>query len=148
VRPDQAAALVERSGSAPLAQAVRAAELVRRPGIGLRDLLEAAGGDVGPSDEALVTAELELKYAGYYVRERQAADRMRRMGGFALASDLPYQTMRSLTIEARQKLAARQPMTLAQAARIPGVTPADLQNLVIEVERWRRGRRAEREVAT
>jgi tRNA uridine 5-carboxymethylaminomethyl modification enzyme len=47
--------------------------------------------------------------------------------------------MRSLTIEARQKLSAQRPMTLAQAARIPGITPADLQNLVIEVERWRRG---------
>ncbi len=52
------------------------------------------------------------------------------------------EAMRSLTIEARQKLAARQPMTLAQAARIPGVTPADLQNLVVEVARWRRVRRA------
>ena len=72
------------------------------------------------------------------MRERQAADRLRRMGGFVLADDLPYEVMRTLTIEARQKLAARRPMTLAQAARIPGVTPADLQNLVIEVERVRR----------
>jgi tRNA uridine 5-carboxymethylaminomethyl modification enzyme len=91
-------------------------------------------------DEALVTAELELKYAGYYLRERQAADRLRRMGDFVLPSDLPYGEMRSLTIEARQKMAAQRPMTLAQAARIPGVTPADLQNLVIEVERLRRQR--------
>jgi tRNA uridine 5-carboxymethylaminomethyl modification enzyme len=111
---------------------------VRRHGLALADLLEAAGAEPLARDEALVTAELELKYAGYYERERQAADRLRRMGDFALREDLPYQEMRSLTIEARQKLAARRPMTLAQAARISGVTPADLQNLVVEVERLRR----------
>jgi tRNA uridine 5-carboxymethylaminomethyl modification enzyme len=47
--------------------------------------------------------------------------------------------MRTLSVEARQKLTARRPATLAQAAGIPGVTPADLQNLVLEVERWQRG---------
>jgi tRNA uridine 5-carboxymethylaminomethyl modification enzyme len=139
VRPEQVAAIVARSETSPLTQAVRVAELVRRPGIGLAELLEASGAEAGARDEALVTAELELKYEGYYVRERQAADRLKRMGNFALAGDLPYERMRSLTIEARQKLSARQPMTLAQAARIPGVTPSDLQNLVIEVERVRRG---------
>ena len=142
IRPEQAADIVARSETSPLTQAAKVSDLVRRPGIGLADLLAAAGTPVGESDEALVTAELELKYEGYYVRERQAADRLRRMGGFALAPELPYATMRSLTIEARQKLAAQRPMTLAQAARIPGITPADLQNLVIEVERWRRGGRA------
>jgi tRNA uridine 5-carboxymethylaminomethyl modification enzyme len=139
IRPEQAAAIVEASGTSPLTQGTKVSDLVRRPGIGLADLLAAAGAPVEDRDEALVTAELELKYEGYYVRERQAADRLRRMGGFTLASDLPYDGMRSLTIEARQKLSAQRPMTLAQAARIPGITPADLQNLVIEVERWRRG---------
>ncbi|AHG88700.1 tRNA uridine 5-carboxymethylaminomethyl modification enzyme mnmG [Gemmatirosa kalamazoonensis] len=138
IRPEQAAALVERSGTAPLSHALKVAELVRRPGIGLAELLAAAGAPIDEGGEALVTAELELKYAGYYVRERRAAEKLQRMGGFALAAELPYETMRSLTIEARQKLSAQRPMTLAQAARIPGVTPADLQNLVIEVERWRR----------
>jgi tRNA uridine 5-carboxymethylaminomethyl modification enzyme len=140
IRPEQAAPMIARSETAPLAHAVKVAEVVRRPGIGLAELLEAAGVSVGDLDEALVTAELELKYAGYYLRERQAADRLRRMGDFVLPSDLPYGEMRSLTIEARQKMAAQRPMTLAQAARIPGVTPADLQNLVIEVERLRRQR--------
>jgi tRNA uridine 5-carboxymethylaminomethyl modification enzyme len=141
VHPEQAAPLLARAESAPLARPVRVAELVRRHGVGLAELLAAASdGRTELEDEALVTAELELKYEGYYLRERQAADRLRRMGDFALAADLPYEAMRSLTIEARQKLAARQPMTLAQAARIPGVTPADLQNLVVEVERHRRAR--------
>ena len=56
----------------------------------------------------------------------------------ALPPDTPYDSMRTLSVEARQKLAARRPASLAQAAGIPGVTPADLQNLVLEVERWQR----------
>jgi tRNA uridine 5-carboxymethylaminomethyl modification enzyme len=138
VRPEQVVEILVRVESSPLAHPVRVSEIIRRHGVGLAELLVAAGADVPANAEALVTAELELKYAGYYVRERQAADRLRKMGDFALRPDLPYENMRSLTIEARQKLAARQPMTLAQAARIPGVTPADLQNLVIEVARIRR----------
>jgi tRNA uridine 5-carboxymethylaminomethyl modification enzyme len=60
------------------------------------------------------------------------------MGGFALESDAPYGGMRSLSLEARQKLAAIRPTTLAQASRIPGVSPTDLQNLVLELEKLRR----------
>ena len=63
---------------------------------------------------------------------------MRRMGDFALELDLAYAEMQSLSFEARQKLAAIRPLTLAQASRIPGVSPSDLQNLVLEVGRRRR----------
>ena len=138
IRPEQAAPLLEASGSAPLAHAVRIAEVAKRQGISLSSLLQAAGVGAALSAESLVTAELELKYAGYFERERMQADRLRRMGDFTLAAELPYEEMRSLSMEARQKLAAVRPRTLAQAARIPGVSPTDLQNLVLEVERRRR----------
>jgi tRNA uridine 5-carboxymethylaminomethyl modification enzyme len=85
-----------------------------------------------------VSTELELKYAGYFERERAQADKLRRMGTFALDETLPYAELRSLSLEARQKLAALRPRTLAQAASIPGVSPTDLQNLVIEIEKRRR----------
>ncbi len=90
------------------------------------------------SSEAIITADLEIKYAGYFERERAQALRMKRMGDFSLESNLSYEEMRSLSFEARQKLAALRPGSLAQASRIPGVSPNDLQNLVIEVERRRR----------
>ena len=61
------------------------------------------------------------------------------MGDFALALELPYGEMISLSLEARQKLAQRRPASLAMASRLSGVSPADLQNLVLEVERRRRG---------
>ena len=62
---------------------------------------------------------------------------MRTMGDFPIPGDLPYAEMQSLSYEARQKLETIQPRTLAQASRIPGVSPSDIQNLVIEVEKKR-----------
>ena len=137
IRPEQAAPFLEAAGSAPLAHAVKIVEVARRQGVALLDLLRAAGIDgVIPADAA-VTAELEIKYAGYFERERVQADKMRRLDAFPLGAGLPYGEMRSLSIEARQKLAAVAPATLAQASRIPGVSPSDLQNLVLEIERRR-----------
>ena len=60
------------------------------------------------------------------------------MGDFTLDTDLDYEAMRSLSFEARQKLSRLKPTSLAQASRIPGISPSDLQNLVIEIERRRR----------
>ncbi len=142
VRPEQVRPLLDRLGSAPIPHSVKISEIARRQEVPLAALFEAAGLDDAPVGEAVVTAELEIKYAGYFVRERDAADRLRRMGDFLLAAELPYADMKSLSTEARQKLAHRRPLSLAMAARIPGVSPADLQNLVLEAERWRRARGA------
>jgi tRNA uridine 5-carboxymethylaminomethyl modification enzyme len=106
----------------------------------LTDLFAAVGVGESISRDAAITAELELKYAGYFVRERDQAAKMRRMGQFSLDDDLPYDELQSLSFESRQKLARIRPSTLAQAARIPGVSPTDLQNLVLEIEKRRRRR--------
>jgi tRNA uridine 5-carboxymethylaminomethyl modification enzyme len=139
IRPDAAAELLAAAGSSPLVHAVRIAEVAKRQGVSLSALFDAAGVGQHIATEALVTAELELKYAGYFVRERAQATRMQQMGDFSLDDALPYPEMQSLSFEARQKLAALRPRTLAQASRVPGVSPNDLQNLVLEVERRRRG---------
>ena len=136
----QAAALLAAAGSAPLPHPARVAEVVKRQGVSLAELFSATGVGRGLPAEALVSAELELKYAGYLARERTQADRLRRMGEVALPAELPYETLRSLSTEARQKLSALRPATLAQAARVPGVGPADVQNLLLAVERWRQER--------
>ena len=140
IRPEQAAPILERAGTQPLPHAMKIAEVAKRQNVTLAELFSAV--DVGadlPSD-VVVTTELEIKYAGYFERERLQADKMRRMGDFPLSADLEYHVMQSLTVEARQKLAEIRPKTLAQASRIPGVSPSDLQNLVIEVERQKRQR--------
>jgi len=138
VRPEAAASILASVGSAPLPHAMRISEVVKRQGVSLSDLFAAAGVGARLGTEAITSTELELKYDGYFQRERTQADKLRRMGEFALDDELPYSEMRSLSTEARQKLARIRPRTLAQASRISGISPSDLQNLVIEVERHRR----------
>jgi tRNA uridine 5-carboxymethylaminomethyl modification enzyme len=136
--PSRANELLERAGSAPIRQPVRVAELARRQGMGLGDLLSAAGVSIEADHDTVTTVDLEIKYAGYFERERVQADKLRRLAQLALPVDLPYESFLSLSTEARQKLAVRRPATLAQAASIPGVSQSDLQNLMIELERRRR----------
>ena len=133
--PDDAAPLLA-PGSAP-AQPERLATLARRPGVQLADLFRAGGRD-GFSAEALATADIELKYEGYIAREREAASRLAELAAFVLPPDLPYLDLSSLATEARQKLDRVRPTSLAQAGRVPGVTPNDLHNLIVETLRWRR----------
>jgi tRNA uridine 5-carboxymethylaminomethyl modification enzyme len=138
IRPEEAQPILSAARSAQLTQPVRIVEVARRQEVPLQELFKAAALGEDIAEEALVTADLEIKYAGYFERERTQADRMRRMGDFSLDADLEYDEMRSLSLEARQKLSHLKPRSLAQASRIPGVSPSDLQNLVIEIERRRR----------
>jgi tRNA uridine 5-carboxymethylaminomethyl modification enzyme len=137
ISPDEAAAPLAETG-ATLTEGDRIATIARRPGVSLGALLAAAGvADRAPAD-AVVAAEIEIKYDGYLAREREAAARLAEMASFTLPADLPYLELQTLATEARQKLDRVRPSTLAQAARVPGVTPSDLHNLVLEATRWRR----------
>jgi tRNA uridine 5-carboxymethylaminomethyl modification enzyme len=138
IRPHEAAPILSAAKSAILSQPVKIVDLARRQDVSLRELLSVVGLGNNLDEESVVTADLEIKYAGYFERERVQAERMKRMGDFALSKDLDYTEMRSLSFEARQKLSSLRPGSLAQASRIPGVSPSDLQNLVIEVEHRRR----------
>ena len=138
ISPDDASSILAKAGTTALTHSVRIAEVAKRQDVLLRDLFNAAGIAAQIDQEALVTADLEIKYAGYFARERTQAERMRRMGDFSLDPNLEYGEMRSLSFEARQKLTRLRPISLAQASRIPGVSPSDLQNLVIEIERRKR----------
>jgi tRNA uridine 5-carboxymethylaminomethyl modification enzyme len=138
IGPEQAAPLLATAGSSKLAHAQRIADVAKRQGVALVDLLRAAGIETEWAPEVLIAVELELKYSGYFSRERAQVQQLRRMADFALGDDLLYERMTSLSVEARQKFAALRPMTVAQASRIPGISPTDLQNLVIEATRLRR----------
>src|SRR6266849_4481987 len=137
ITPAQAEPVLIESGTT-LGQPERVAAVAKRPGVSLRALLEAAGVTVTAEPAAVVSAEIELKYDGYLAREREAAARLAELAAFALPADLPYVEFKSLATEARQKLDRIRPTSLAQAARIPGVSPSDLHNLVVETARWRR----------
>src|SRR6266567_1453048 len=137
ITPGAAAGPLADTGTS-LGEPERVASVARRPGVSLGALLEAAGVTVTAQEAAVVSAGIELKYDGYLAREREAAARLAELASFALPRDLPYLEFKSLATEARQKLDRIRPTSLAQAARIPGVSPSDLHNLVVETARWRR----------
>jgi tRNA uridine 5-carboxymethylaminomethyl modification enzyme len=122
--------------SAPIAQSLLLADLARRPEVPLAEMLDVLGFAHLP--EEADWASIELKYSGYLARERLSADRLRQSEEFLLPQGMNYSDLRSLSFEARQKLQTAQPASLGQAARIPGVSPSDLHNLVFEVLKLRR----------
>ena len=137
ITPGEAAPVLAAAGTR-LEEPDRVASVARRPGVSLRALLEAAGVQVVADEAAVASAAIELRYDGYLAREREAATRLAELASFALPTELPYGEFKSLATEARQKLERVRPTSLAQAARIPGVSPSDLHNLVVEALRWRR----------
>jgi tRNA uridine 5-carboxymethylaminomethyl modification enzyme len=137
ISADLANSVLTETDSSAIDQTITIAELARRPRVPLRKLFEAVG--VAVPAESVEWADIELKYSGYLVRERQAAARIAEMDHFELPTHLDYAKLHSLSTEARQKLSIAQPTTLGQAGRIPGVSPSDLQSLVVAVLRLRRG---------
>jgi len=137
--PGAANRVLEEAGAGSISQPTRAQELLKRPGVGVLDLLEAAGAPVSEDgmEDALTAVEVEVKYRGYVARERERADQLHAQASFILEDELPYRDFVTLSYEAREKLDRIRPGSLAQAGRIPGVSPADLQNLMMEVKRWR-----------
>jgi tRNA uridine 5-carboxymethylaminomethyl modification enzyme len=140
ILPEAANPLLEGLGSSPISEPTRIAELARRPGTRLFELLAAAGAGLGLTEEVVQWAEIELKYEGYLLRERESVRKLAAMDEFGLPDELPFRAFASLSFEAREKLATHRPDTLGGAGRIPGVSPSDLQNLVLEVMKWRRNR--------
>lgn len=135
IEPMAANGILAESASEPLTEPERVAAVARRPKANLADLLRAAGQDV--EDEVAGWADMELKYAGYLARERAAASRLATMDDFALPGSLEYGTLSTLSFEAREKLSRSRPASLGQARRVPGVSPSDLQSLVLEVLKLR-----------
>ena len=86
-------------------------------------------------DEIVEAAEILIKYSGYIERERQTADKLKRLEYVKLPVAFDYESITALSTEARQKLSRIRPSTMAQASRIPGVSPADISILLLLINR-------------
>lgn len=143
LKPAEANALLERCESQPLKHGAKLFELIARPELqaaDFRDLrnvpevdtffnaLDALDKD---QDETLEAAEVLIKYDGYIARERQLADKMQRLEDLKIRGKFDYNALTQLSTEARQKLSSIDPETLAQASRIPGVSPSDISVLLV-----------------
>ena len=89
----------------------------------------------GITEEIIEEAEIEIKYSGYIEREKSVAEKLHRLENIVIPENFDYANMQSLTIEARQKLQKIRPVTIAQASRIPGVSPADINVLLMRFGR-------------
>ena len=127
--------------SEPMTQGKRLFDLVVRNGVtieGARAVLPKLDRFIkkeGITPEAIEEAEIQIKYKGYIERERQNAEKLHRLEDVSIPEGFDFSKMNSLTIEARQKLTRIQPRTIGQAARIPGVSPADVNVLLIKFGR-------------
>lgn len=131
LRPDAVNPLLAEIGSSPVRQSVRASELILRPGMTMTLLARILPGILNYPAEVSEAVEIRLKYAGYIEREQQLAERMTRIDHIALGDKLDYSGISALSTEARQKLTAIRPATVGHASRIPGVSPADINVLLL-----------------
>ena len=131
---DPAAAAVEAETGAPIKGSITLADLLRRPGIHARDLVRHGLANAELPIEVGEAAEITIKYSGYLARQQQQIDRQKKQEHRPIPSGIDYASLATLSREAREKLALRQPLTLGQAARLPGVSPADVTALMLWLE--------------
>ena len=118
------------AGSAPLDQSKKVVELVARPSVFLKDLLQIVPRGTY-SEEEVESVDISIKYQGYIDRERELADKMVRLESLRIPEGFDFDSVSGLSIECRQKLKKYAPRTLAQASRISGVSPADISVLLV-----------------
>ena len=142
LKPKELNGYLESIGSTPLHTGMKLFDLIARPEITLQgvaevipQLKELLNAPDSRREEISEAAEIKMKYSGYIVRERQVAEKMRRLEDIKIRGHFDYSTMDSLSTEARQKLTKINPETLAQASRIPGVSPSDINVLLVLMKR-------------
>ena len=129
---------LESVGTTPLAGGTRIFDLINRPQLSLaslsseiKEFKKLLDSITEEKEETMEAAEIEMKYHGYIARERALADKMQRLEDIRIANHFNYEKITQLSTEARQKLSAIKPGTLAQASRIPGVSPSDISVLLV-----------------
>lgn len=140
IRPEEINGLLNTVGTTPLKQPTKLHELVLRPQLSIKILAESLTKlneyireeiDHGREDEIIESAEVLIKYQGYIEREQMIAEKISRLEHIALRDKIDYSSVKSLSTEARQKLAKINPATIAQASRIPGISPSDINILLL-----------------
>ncbi|NLK81799.1 MAG: tRNA uridine-5-carboxymethylaminomethyl(34) synthesis enzyme MnmG, partial [Bacteroidales bacterium] len=130
--------ILSSHNSSAIKQSVKLQSLISRPEISINDFVIPS--DLLEANETekhilLEIAEIIVKYSGYIEKEKQLADKLSRLDYIKIKGKIPYETLKSLSIEARQKLEEIQPETIGQASRISGISPADISVLLIYLGR-------------
>ena len=126
--------MLERRSSTPVANSARLADLLRRPEIRYSDLLPFDPGNPGLPQAVTEEVEIQVKYAGYLLRQERQVEEFKKEESRLLPPDMDYGSIKGLRLEAQQKLDAIRPLSIGQAGRISGVSPADIAVLLIYLE--------------
>lgn len=137
---DPAAAAVEAQTNAPIKGSITLADLLRRPGFGSAELVRHGLADPALPADVREAAEIEIRYSGYLARQQQQIEQVKKQEHRPIPPGIDYAAIGTLSREAREKLAAIQPSNLGQAARVPGVSQADVSALLLWLELERRRR--------
>ena len=143
VKPALINEALEQLGTTPLREGCKLADLIERPQLTLENLsghIKALKAELEKTpadrhDEIIEAAEILMKYSGYISRERLIADKMKRLEDIRIKGRFDYNSLQSLSTECRQKLIRHDPETLAEASRIPGVSPSDINVLLVLLNR-------------
>jgi tRNA uridine 5-carboxymethylaminomethyl modification enzyme len=142
ISPALANPMLEAKGSAPITQQVKLSNLILRPQITLTDLLEVSPEASAIADELIVLhpdilaqTEILLKYEGYIEREEELVNKMLKLDDVKIPSDVIFDQLKNLSLEAIEKLNLVRPVTIGQASRISGVSPSDISVLLIYISR-------------
>ncbi len=127
-------AMLERKGTAPVANSARLADLLRRPQVSYADIAPFDPERPELSHAVTDEVEIQIKYAGYLTRQEKQVEEFKKEEARLLPDDLDYAAIPGLRLEAREKLAAIRPVSIGQAGRISGVSPADIAVLLIYLE--------------
>ena len=130
--------LLEEKGSTLLKSGTTIAELIRRPELNYEDLAPIDPERPGLPWDVKQQVEINLKYEGYIKRQLKQVEQFKKLEAKKIPEDLDYEKVGSLRIEARQKLEAYRPISIGQASRISGVSPADISVLLVYLEQYRR----------
>ena len=126
----QANPYLESVGSSPISESKKIADLATRPEVSLGELLQLVPRGTYQQD-VVENVEISLRYKGYIDRELLMAEKIRRLEDLKIPEDFDFERVAGLTIECRQKLKKYRPLTIAQASRISGVSPADISVLLV-----------------
>jgi len=138
LKPEEAQRVLEMAGSAPAQNTVDALTLLRRPEVTYAMLETVTPSPVELTDEMKEQVEIQIKYAGYIEKQLQQVERLNKMEQKRIPEDIDYYAVHGLSTEAKQKLTAIRPISIGQASRISGVSPADLSILLVYLEHYNR----------
>ena len=127
-------AMLEEKGSAPVANSARLADLLRRPQVSYADIAPFDANRPDLPEAVTAEVEIQIKYAGYLARQEKQVAEFRREEARAIPEDIDYRAITGLRLEAQEKLSAIRPVSVGQAGRISGVSPADIAVLLIYLE--------------